>query len=284
MLFFDSFGKDTYVTADGYIVYVRKNGFVVLIPKFGMEGTVYINDPKCPSSMGFTYDEDLRTLSKGDKSLTLGVMDKVKYGCPSHSLSKHTSAPACHPPHVHSLLRATLTRHLQGANHGRPRPLDRAQAADVLCRAEHPHRVGAEARPLPVQAKLHGQPRHGRGRTRCFRAEQREEEDGASERGVLQETKNDRGDNRQCQLWHKVVCHYVACITSLLRTTRHLSNKIWNVKFAFARMITAQRLRGMRFVCLHAPTHPSQQRAPMRALALRHLRRENYPESQSNRV
>lgn len=31
---------------DGYILFVRKNALQILVPKFGLEGTIYLNDKK----------------------------------------------------------------------------------------------------------------------------------------------------------------------------------------------------------------------------------------------
>ena len=41
---------------EGYILFVRKNALQILIPKYGLEGTVYLDDEKA-----FVYDEEVRT-------------------------------------------------------------------------------------------------------------------------------------------------------------------------------------------------------------------------------
>ncbi|XP_037952749.1 exosome complex exonuclease RRP44-like isoform X1 [Teleopsis dalmanni] len=56
---------------EGYILFVRKNALQVLIPKFGLEGTVYLNplkddNYKLPASVKFTYSEDYHTQSCGN--------------------------------------------------------------------------------------------------------------------------------------------------------------------------------------------------------------------------
>ncbi len=43
----------------GYILFVRKNAIQVLIPKFGLEGTIYVADNKGKSM--FTYNEEVGT-------------------------------------------------------------------------------------------------------------------------------------------------------------------------------------------------------------------------------
>lgn len=53
----------------GYILFVRKNALQVLIPKFGLEGTLYLNSPKDDaknSGVIFTYSEDQHTQSYGN--------------------------------------------------------------------------------------------------------------------------------------------------------------------------------------------------------------------------
>lgn len=47
-----------------YILFVRKNALQVLIPKFGLEGTVYLNSlkddaKKLPSNVTFTFNEEV---------------------------------------------------------------------------------------------------------------------------------------------------------------------------------------------------------------------------------
>ncbi len=39
---------------DGYILFVRQNAIQVLIPKYGLEGTLYI-----PAGSDFTFNEDV---------------------------------------------------------------------------------------------------------------------------------------------------------------------------------------------------------------------------------
>ncbi|XP_055847363.1 exosome complex exonuclease RRP44 [Episyrphus balteatus] len=49
---------------EGYILFVRKNALQVLIPKFGLEGTIYLNgkdDSKKDSDVAFVYNEDDHT-------------------------------------------------------------------------------------------------------------------------------------------------------------------------------------------------------------------------------
>lgn len=45
-----------------YILFVRKNALQILVPKFGLEGTIYVigkdNQP-CKPGVVFTYDEEV---------------------------------------------------------------------------------------------------------------------------------------------------------------------------------------------------------------------------------
>lgn len=63
---------------EGYVLFVRKNALTILIPKFGMEGTIYVAD-KNGQTIGdrpkFTYDEENHTQSCG--SVTFHAFDPV---------------------------------------------------------------------------------------------------------------------------------------------------------------------------------------------------------------
>ena len=50
---------------EGYILFVRKNAVQVLIPKYGLEGTLYLNDDKT-SSVTFTYNGEDHSQTCGD--------------------------------------------------------------------------------------------------------------------------------------------------------------------------------------------------------------------------
>lgn len=50
---------------EGYILFVRKNALQVLIPKYGLEGTLYLNNPTSTNSVTFTYNSE-------DQSQTCG--------------------------------------------------------------------------------------------------------------------------------------------------------------------------------------------------------------------
>lgn len=51
---------------DGYILFVRKNALQVLIPKYGLEGTLYLNKKGDTSGVKFTYNEEEHTQTCGD--------------------------------------------------------------------------------------------------------------------------------------------------------------------------------------------------------------------------
>lgn len=53
---FQIFFKNRVLDEEGYILFVRKNALQILIPKYGLEGTVYLDDEKA-----FVYDEEVRT-------------------------------------------------------------------------------------------------------------------------------------------------------------------------------------------------------------------------------
>jgi len=44
---------------EGYVLFVRKNALQILIPKYGLEGTIYLSGKK-QSSVKFIYNEEVR--------------------------------------------------------------------------------------------------------------------------------------------------------------------------------------------------------------------------------
>ncbi|NXD73405.1 RRP44 exonuclease, partial [Eolophus roseicapillus] len=71
-LFFKSKGV---VNEDAYILFVRKNAVVVLIPKYGLEGTVFFEEKGKPTPR-LDYNNEVPSLTVEDT--TLCVFDKVK--------------------------------------------------------------------------------------------------------------------------------------------------------------------------------------------------------------
>lgn len=61
---------------DGYVLFVRKNALQVLIPKYGLEGTVFLPDKKNKLDAKFEFDEEASTQTCGD--VTLHVFDAVR--------------------------------------------------------------------------------------------------------------------------------------------------------------------------------------------------------------
>ncbi|GFR81945.1 exosome complex exonuclease RRP44 [Elysia marginata] len=60
---------------EGHVLFVRKNALQVLIPKYGLEGTVFLNDEGQKSSSIFVYDEENNTQTAGD--VTIHVFDPL---------------------------------------------------------------------------------------------------------------------------------------------------------------------------------------------------------------
>lgn len=46
---------------DAYILFVRKNALQILIPKYGLEGTIYLNKKGQVSPVTFVYNEEDQT-------------------------------------------------------------------------------------------------------------------------------------------------------------------------------------------------------------------------------
>ncbi|XP_041461315.1 exosome complex exonuclease RRP44-like isoform X1 [Lytechinus variegatus] len=71
------FFKDKTVDEDGYVIGVRKNALQIFIPKFGLEGTLYVqqNEDGVKTSP-FTYDDEEPSQNAGD--VKLRAFDYVK--------------------------------------------------------------------------------------------------------------------------------------------------------------------------------------------------------------
>lgn len=49
---------------EGYILYVKKNALQILIPKYGLEGTLYLNPPKgVQQTITFTYNDEVSRMN-----------------------------------------------------------------------------------------------------------------------------------------------------------------------------------------------------------------------------
>jgi len=67
------FFKNRVLDEQGYVLYVRKNGLQVLIPKYGLEGTVYLKEEQRGTL--YSFNEEESTLTFG--SVVLHVFDPV---------------------------------------------------------------------------------------------------------------------------------------------------------------------------------------------------------------
>lgn len=62
---FQLFFRDKIQDEEGYILFVRKNALQVLIPKYGLEGILYLSNSTSSNSITFTYNSE-------DQSQTCG--------------------------------------------------------------------------------------------------------------------------------------------------------------------------------------------------------------------
>ena len=60
--FFQLFFKTRVQDEDGYVLFVRKNALQILIPKYGLEGTLFLNASEKGAASLFTYDEEVKSL------------------------------------------------------------------------------------------------------------------------------------------------------------------------------------------------------------------------------
>ena len=67
--FFQLFFKNRRVDEEGYILFVRKNAVQILIPKYGLEATLYLNTDKQKKQPLFEFNEEVRlTFTRRQKS------------------------------------------------------------------------------------------------------------------------------------------------------------------------------------------------------------------------
>ena len=59
IIVFQLFFKNRTVDEEGYILFVRKNAVQVLIPKYGLEATLYLNTEKHKKEPLFEFDEEV---------------------------------------------------------------------------------------------------------------------------------------------------------------------------------------------------------------------------------
>lgn len=69
------FFKNRTVDEEGYILFVRKNAVQVLIPKYGLEATLYLNTEPSKKGAVFIFNEEKNTQTCGN--VTLRVFDRV---------------------------------------------------------------------------------------------------------------------------------------------------------------------------------------------------------------
>ena len=67
------FFRNKVTEEDGYILFIRQNAIQVLIPKYGLEGTLFIK-----TDAGFEFDKDVPSQTHGDVTLTLFQKLKVQ--------------------------------------------------------------------------------------------------------------------------------------------------------------------------------------------------------------
>lgn len=94
-MFFKSRGI---LNEDGYILFVRKNAIIVLIPKFGLEGTVFF-DKKDKRTTNLVFDEEVKNqprlasvTSKPCKLVLKSVSTVLYVQGPTLKVEQHTFA------------------------------------------------------------------------------------------------------------------------------------------------------------------------------------------------
>ena len=65
-MFLQLFFREKIEDESGYILFVRKNALQILIPKYGLEGTLYLNKKGETNPVTFVYDPEEQTQTCGD--------------------------------------------------------------------------------------------------------------------------------------------------------------------------------------------------------------------------
>ncbi|KAL5022343.1 hypothetical protein ScPMuIL_001498 [Solemya velum] len=69
------FFKERVEDEEGYVLFVKKNALQILIPKYGLEGTLFLNAKDLPSHVNFVYQEESNTQTCGE--VVFHVFDRV---------------------------------------------------------------------------------------------------------------------------------------------------------------------------------------------------------------
>ena len=86
-LFTHMFFKNTPRDEQGYILFIKQNAIQVLIPKYGLEGTLYLNPN---DKVKFEYDASIpsQSVKSQDVTLTLFMLITVRYVCQNYNLTR----------------------------------------------------------------------------------------------------------------------------------------------------------------------------------------------------
>jgi len=115
------FFKEKTLTENGRVINVRANGFTVLIPRYGIEGKVYLTQSTSDTSKLWDYSAKTRTIVSPDKKYTIRVFDTVKIQITLDNTREHAPRVVfkCLEPPIHTIkpdVPASITTISKGAN------------------------------------------------------------------------------------------------------------------------------------------------------------------------
>eukprot|EP01127_Copromyxa_protea_P018391 TRINITY_DN5788_c0_g1_i1.p1 TRINITY_DN5788_c0_g1~~TRINITY_DN5788_c0_g1_i1.p1 ORF type:complete len:166 (+),score=48.38 TRINITY_DN5788_c0_g1_i1:83-580(+) len=96
---------------EGRIISVKQNGIVVLVPRFGIEGKVYLCDG-LDTSQFWTLDKNTQSVTSPDKSIQLQVFGKVTVEISMDETKQHSPKVVfkCLNPPIHQSSGTPYTR------------------------------------------------------------------------------------------------------------------------------------------------------------------------------
>ena len=83
---------------EGYVLFIRKNALQILIPKYGLEGTIFLANHKGESL--FVYDEEASTQQAGDVVFSTFDPVTVQISIDSSNIQHQKLALKLVTPHI----------------------------------------------------------------------------------------------------------------------------------------------------------------------------------------
>lgn len=113
------FFKNKVVDEQGYVLFIRKNALQVLIPKYGLEGTVWLKSEDCPP---LVYDEEASTQTIGGVKLYLFDPVTVQISIDSSNIQHQKLQVSLVEPEIPGLSVPSLNKRTVPETEASPQP------------------------------------------------------------------------------------------------------------------------------------------------------------------